>query len=531
MQNILDRCIGYVAPQTALKREVARQKMNILNSGYDESAASRKKNSMAGWLASSKSPQEDIDKNQPLMRQRSRSLYMTSSIAAAAIKTTRTNVVGTGLKLQPSIDADYLNMSPEDAMRWNKAAQREFKMWSESKLCDITRLHDFYEMQALVQLSAIMSGDAGFMLMYEDKKDSSYMPYGLRVRLIESDRISTPDSLGTNVDLWKTNMDNGNRIYNGVEIDGNGAVAAYHVCNMHPNSTLSYDKKWQRVEAWNEKTGLPNMALVYESERIEQYRGVPLLAPVIESLKQLTRYTDSEVMAAVLSSFFTLFITSNDDKGDRDFTGLGSMEEDEDDRRNLAMGAGAINILKPGESIQEADPSRPNSNFDGFVSSFTKFIGAALEIPDELLLKRFGNSYSAARGELEEAWKAFKMKRSWLVKDFCQPVYEIFLYEAVAEGRIKAPGFFLDAGIRKAYSTATWIGPTKGMLDPVKEVTASTIKIDNGLSTREIESYELSNGDSDFESNMLRLKRENQKFSEAREPLEQGKEKADVKKN
>ena len=59
---------------------MARMKLEMFhqfqNSGYDESGASRNKNSMRGWRASSRSPQEDIDQNLPLLRQRSRSLYM-----------------------------------------------------------------------------------------------------------------------------------------------------------------------------------------------------------------------------------------------------------------------------------------------------------------------------------------------------------------------------------------------------------------------------------------------------------------------
>jgi capsid protein len=51
-------------------------------------------------------------------------------------------------------------------------------------------------------------------------------------------------------------------------------------------------------------------------DRIEQSRGIPALAPVIESLKQLDRYAEAELMAAVVSAFFTVFIkTTGDDTG------------------------------------------------------------------------------------------------------------------------------------------------------------------------------------------------------------------------
>ena len=64
--NIIDGIIESIAPIYGEKRRIARERLNlrkIMNSGYDESGASRGKNSMKGWAASSKSPQEDIDKN------------------------------------------------------------------------------------------------------------------------------------------------------------------------------------------------------------------------------------------------------------------------------------------------------------------------------------------------------------------------------------------------------------------------------------------------------------------------------------
>lgn len=48
------------------------------------------------------------------------------------------------------------------------------------------------------------------------------------------------------------------------------------------------------------------------------------------------------------------------------------------------------------------------------------------------------------------------MRREWLTKDFCRPVYEIWLTEAVARGRIVAPGFLTDPLIRQAYLASEW---------------------------------------------------------------------------
>lgn len=95
--------------------------------------------------------------------------------------------------------------------------------------------------------------------------------------------------------------------------------------------------------------------------------------------------------------------------------------------------------LAPGEKVNFGNPNIPTAGFETFVKTLCKLVGAALELPYDVLIKEFNSSYSASRGALLEAWEAFKMRRKWFVDDFCQPVYEMFLAEAVALGRINAP--------------------------------------------------------------------------------------------
>ena len=251
-------------------------------------------------------------------------------------------------------------------------------------------------------------------------------------------------------------------------------------------------------------------------ERIEQRRGVPFLAPVIESLKQLGRYTDAELVAAVVSGMFTVFIEKADASNE---DAIGSMipeevQVDAEDETTIELAPGAVFDLNEGEKAHDMNPGRPNANFNGFVEAICQQIGASLEIPYELLVKRFNASYTASKGALEEAWKMFNMYRDWLATDFCQPVYEEWLTEAVAKGRIKAPGFFTDAVIRKAYCTAKWNGPAKGMLDPVKEVTAAEKRVQNGFSTRSDETMQMTG--SGYYSNVEQLKHEEKELREVR---------------
>ncbi|MDI3534816.1 MAG: hypothetical protein PWQ82_1181 [Thermosediminibacterales bacterium] len=529
--NIIDKAISFISPEKALRREVARAKLEVFkqihNSGYDRSGASQVKKSLKGWSALSKSPQEDIDPNLNTLRQRSRDLFMSAPLARSAIGTNRTNIVGAGLKLKAKVDYKFLGLTREQADSWEKNVEREFALWADSKWSDALRLNNFYELQALALISWLMNGDSFALIKYDEPK--SWMPYSLRLHLIEADRVSTPN-VGYTVSFFPNqtntigiNSKNGNPIYNGVEVDKEkGEVVAYWISNQYPGSNVKGIKtEWKRIKAFGENTGNPNILQLMEPERCEQYRGVPYLAPVIEALKQVTRYTEAELTAAVVQAFFTAFIKQEGPKNELPFGEVIPEEEQVDnDPAAYELGAGTINVLGVGEDVVLADPKRPASGFEPFVNSMAKQIGAALEIPYELLIKAFMASYSASRAALLEAWKAFKMRRTWFANDFCQPVYELWLAEAVASGRIIAPGFFNDPAIRKAWSKAEWIGPAPGQVDPVKEVTAAIMRVEHGFSTREKETTELTGGN--WDDNIEQIIRENELLQQARGDQREG---------
>lgn len=499
----LDNIITSIDPEKGLKRMAARQKMDILNSGYGNYGASSYKKSLAGWLYSGGSSREDIEDNLNVLRQRSRDLYMGVPLATGAIKTMRTNVVGRGLRLKPTIDREALGIEAEDAHALERQIEREWALWADSPDCDAARLDNFYELQQLAFLSWLMSGDCLVLMPMKPRKNQ---PYDLRVRLIEADRLSSPGGYDTIDD----------HIIGGVETDSTGEVVAYHFSKHHPLSYSGTAMEWVRVPAYGEKTGRRNVIHIMARERIDQRRGVPFLAPVIEALKQLGRYTDAELVAAVVSGMFTVFIEK---ESPEDGPPIGSsipeeMQVDAEDETTIELAPGAVIDLNEGEKANATSPGRPNANFSGFVEAICRQIGAALEIPYELLLKTFTASYSASRGALEEAWKMFKMYRTWLATDFCQVIYEEWLAEAVAKGRISAPGFFTDPLYRKAYSKAEWNGPARGILNPVQEVSAAEKRVQNGFSTRQSETMEMTG--SDFYANVEQLKQEESKLKEVK---------------
>lgn len=496
--------------------------------GYSEAGASRTKRSLRSFVPNSGSPAEDINENNLTLRQRSRMLYMSSPIATSAINTNRTKVIGVGLSLKSVVNSDILGISAEAAKEWQKKTEAEFKLWSSKKQnCDALGINNFASLQQLALVSWLMNGDVFAIVKRENSNKDN--PYTLRLHLIEADRISTPTKNGVKLTTYVSNTSGeteaGNKIFDGVEVDQKGKVVAYHICNSYPNELSTKSSEWQRVLAYGELSGTPNIFHIMSSERCDQYRGVPYLAPVIENILQLRRYTESELMAALVQSFFTAWIETMAGTSENPLNEVGSgniagvpSENPQTDNisknpNEYELGPGTVNVLGEGEKVIFGNPNIPTAGFDAFVSTLCRLIGSALDLPHDVLVKEFNKSYSASRAALSEAWEAFKMRRAWFIDDFCQPVYELWLAEAVAIGRIKAPGFFNDPAIKAAWCGARWIGPVQAQLDPTKEVTAAKMMVEEGFKTREQVTREMGGGD--YETNAIQLARENQMLPKA----------------
>lgn len=493
------------------------KKKIIVNSGYSEGGASRTRSTLRGYNPLKSSTKADVDVNLVTLRNRSADLVCNSPLGSSAINTSRSNVIGAGLKVSPKIDYRLLGLTAEEAKEWQRQAFREFNLWANSTACDLYRKNNFFDMQDIAYMSYLVDGDGWAAIKYRRPVPDN--PYCLRVQLFEASRVCNPNSSGSYgspsyYDVEMTNNKNGNRIINGIEIDSDGAVVAYWVANRVPFdlSDPAAVLKWQRVEAFGKLSGRPNILQISHEERPEQYRGVPILAPVIEVLKQVSRYTNAELTAAIIKSFYTLFFTTNnniDDMNDVLSSTYGQAEAvTPEDLAHVEVGPGTLNLLPPGVDVKSMDASRTMSTFEPFTNMMISQIGAAIGTPAEVLLSRFQSSYSAARGALLQAASNFKTRRTWFARDFCQPVYEAWLAEAVAIGRISAPGYGSDPIITKAWSNADWFGPVMGMLDPVKEVTGAALRVKYGFSTGERESAELTG--TDYDSNIDQIAIEQQ---------------------
>lgn len=498
--NIIDRAFAYVAPVFAAKRQRARAYMKFMARAGSYIGASKNRRATKEWSTPAGDADADTIYDLATLRYRSRDLLRNAPVAVGAVSTSVTNVVGTGLKLQSRIDAVALGMKEEEAAEWEEHAERKFNLWAETRECDAARTLNFYGLQELTFRQSLENGEA-FTLLPRFKRAGS--PYLLKLQPIEADRVCNDNNVKNTINLME-----------GVEKDDYGAPVAYHVMNQHPYAPV-YDRKkytWTRVPAFGGASGQPNILHLFKMLRPGQTRGVPYLAPVIEPLKQLDRYTEAELMAAVVASMLTVFIKSSAGDLALDTTGLGVETGATAADTDIKLGTGAIVGLPKGRDISIVDPKRPNTAFEPFINAILEQIGTALEIPYEIIIRHFSASYSASRAALLEAWRFFRGRRAWLAANFCQPVYEAWLYEAIAAGQLSAPGFFRDDLVRKAYSGTLWVADAPGYIDPAKDIEAAQLRMEAGVSTLDEETTLLTGGD--YEKNLPRIAKERKKLEE-----------------
>lgn len=496
--NFVDRAIGVFSPKTALRRLQQREALALLG-GYN--GASLRRPALQNWNPYSGDANSDTITDLPTLRARSRDLARNAPIGGSAINTVVTNVIGTGLSMQANPDAEALGWSDEQTGAWKKLVEAEWSIWANSTDCDATKTMNFYGLQSLALRSMLESGDVIVITpMISDRA-----PYQLALQLIEADRLCNKDNA----------MDTETKIA-GITFDATGAAISYDIAKRHPGAMRLTGQSWTTINASGDN-GRKNVIHLFERKRPGQVRGVPYLAPVIEHLKQITRYSDAELQAAVVSAAFAVFLKMdadafssvlNEESQSRYIDSVGKW----DGKVDVESPGNVINLM-PGEEATVPNLGRPNANFDPFFLAMLKQIGPALEIPFEVLVKHFSSSYSASRAALLDFWRIVRVRRDFMATYFCEPVKQLWLEEAVAIGRIPAPGFFADPRLRQAYSRVSWIGDGPGSIDPEKEVNAATKRINAGISTLEKEAAAYDGGD--WEANIKQRTKESQMMKEA----------------
>lgn len=439
----VDRVISYWAPIWGMRRQRARR-ITELASSYRAADTSRIRDN---WLLISGEEATPGTWDLQMIRERARDANRNEPVAAGATDTLKHNVIGTGLKPQSRLRSRYLGIEDDRAKELQRQAENIWQKWTPQ--ADAANVLDFDEIQFLALAKIIEDGEA---IVIPTWAGEDWRHYGRCLELVESERLNDP----------------GGKYEHGIKFGSRGEPLIYHV------------KSGENVKKINAKDseGRPKILHIFPMKRPGQRRGIPYFAPILSHIKDLGDYLEATIISARVAACLAVFITKQDPINYA--VNMAGSTEDSGDRVQT-LEPGLISYLNSGESITAVEPKTPGDTFDGFVKSMLRMIGVAIGMPYELIAKDFSETnYSSARASLLEGRRMFINWRNWFTRKFCQPVYELVLEEAYLRGEFDVRDFY---EYKNEYCRAQWLGGSWGWVDPVKEVEASKMAVDYGMST------------------------------------------------
>lgn len=452
------------------------------------------------------------------LRARSSQLFETNLYARGLIRRLVTNEIAVGLHLEATPTEKLLGFEEDELADWAEDVETRFALWqSDSWLCDHTEQMSFGSLQVAARMEALISGDVLVVLR-------QFQPTQLpRVQLVKGSAVQSP--------IFKpgTGLAQGHRVEHGVELDAMGRQVAYWVTQRDGTS--------KRLPAWGEKSGRRIAWLLYGTEkRLDDVRGKPLLALVLQSLREIDRYRDSTQRKAVINSMLAAFVKkSTPTPGARPF-GAGAQRKSvievagdsatpEPRRFNMIelIPGMVIDELQPGEEPVPYPSHGTDERFGDFEEAIIQTIAWANSIPPEILRLAFSSNYSASQAAINEFKIYLNTVRTFFGENFCQPIYAEWLLAMVLVGKVQALGL-LEAwrdsskyDVFAAWVSCDWSGNIKPAVDLSKLVNGYKLLVSEGWITRDRASRELTG--TKYSQNVKKLRLENEELVRANKSL------------
>lgn len=412
---------------------------------------------VSDWMTSTNSLDADLRQGLKTIRQRSRDLAQNNDYVRNALRVIENNVVGEGIKMQAAVKMRRGGRMDEQT---NSAIEAAWSRWKRAKHCHTAGTLSFADIERLAIRSTVESGEV-FVRMVRQPFGGGRVPMALEV--IEADRLD--------IDLNETAKGSGNEIRMGIERDQWGRPVAYHFRVQHPGDyplavSGTTDNRTVRVSA-------DDVIHLYRQERPGQTRGFPWIASAIMRMHHLNGYTEAEVIAARAEACRMGFITSPEDDAMADGT--------QDDQPVSMFEPGKIERLLPGESYQEAKPTRPGGQFEPFVRAMLRSMAAGLGISYATLSRDYSESnYSSSRLSLLDDRDQWRVLQSWMVECFHRRVFDEWLDLAVLSGELDLVQYESNP---EAFKAVRWIPRGWAWVDPQKEMEAAKAAVRSGFTT------------------------------------------------
>lgn len=444
------------------------------------------------------------------LRLRSWQSYLESEITQTVLNKYGIWVVGSGLKLQCDpvkkvLETEGIELDSEE---FNEKCESRFRVYAYSRTSDYSNMGNLHIGAKTALLNAMIGGDVLVVLRVINGV--------VKFQLIDGAHLSTP-FLNSLVDSEAKNR--GNVIRNGIELSSKGEHVAYYVKSGKDLFT------YERIPARSKESGQLMAYLVYGLRyRLDNHRGMPLIATVLETIKKLERYKEATVGSAEERQKIAFSIehkqfstgenplTKNLAKAyDIDKTGNGDLPVDVNGRELANTVAASTNKQAwnmPVGAELKMHESKNELYFKDFYNTNINLICAAIGIPPEVAMSKYDSNFSASRAALKDWEHTINVARKNFAFQFYQPIYDLWLSVEILKNKIPAQGYLKAFLISKntmvldAYHNARFVGAGVPHIDPLKEVNAERAKlgakaINIPLTTVEAATEALNGGDSD----------------------------------
>lgn len=472
-----EQIAGLIAPPSADTPSSGISRSASSTTPYEAGGQGRR---ATNWQASRLGPSTLLWGNLDMMRARARDSVRNDPWAMSAADNFESQHIGNGIRPRWNI--------PDKTLK--KTIEKEFARWATSSMCDFAGRLDFYGLQALAAREMFEAGEVFTQYIVRPKSWNMRVP--LQLKLMEGEQLSLFRNIFANEGGVK-GMPPENRIRTGIEFDPQGRRAAYHFYKEHPGETMFYPLDglvFQRIPA-------EDILHTYKVYRAGQLRGQPHLSAVLTLLYELEQYTDAALVKKKVAAMFAGFIEKVNADADvlppdpnnpignlQQSQPIGVQPAQDPETVNVKLEPGTMNVLLPGEKIIFPQPPT-EADFEAFLSiemhKFAVGIGATYEqITGDLK----GVNYSSIRaGLLDFRRKCEQFQRNVLIRQFCAPIVNRWMQEAVLVGRLDLPGYATDPG--QYESAVEWATPAWPWVDPLKDVQAAQTEVRSGFTSRE----------------------------------------------
>lgn len=432
--NLLDKLIGIVAPERAVRRWQARLALGEIRS-FEGAKRGRR---TAGWITTGSSANAENQMALPTLRNRSRDLVRNNPWCKKALESWVGNVVGSGIRCN---------------LASHKKLGKAFKRWANSRECDADGHLNLYGLQALAARTMWESGEVLVRVRWRRPQDKLAIP--VQFQVLEPDYLDNSKTM---------DLENGGYIIAGLQYNVIGQLEGYWMFDRHPGEIgrISRSLLSKLVPA-------EEVIHCFRKTRPGQVRGVPELAPVIMRARDLDDYEDAELTRKKVEACFSVFITS----GDSGASGIGAVEREDKPAGRMVekIAPGLIKRLGMGESVTFGQPT-PAGGYPDYTRDQRRALAAGGMVTYEMLTGDYSQvNYSSSRaGLLEfrrnaEGWQ-------WLtfIPGLCEPMVQMFLRAAELKnlGRLE-DDYELD------FTTPRW-----DWVDPVKDMIGELLEVASG---------------------------------------------------